>query len=109
LKRLYDSGIPLVAGTDGVEGLMLHRELELWAKAGIPSEKVLQFATLGAARVAKAEGDLGSIEPGKKADLVLVVGNPAANISDIRRCTLVVKNGVEYRSAQLYQALGVKP
>jgi len=44
-KRLYDSGIPLVAGTDGVEGLMLHRELELWVKAGIPTEKVLQART----------------------------------------------------------------
>jgi len=109
LKRLHDSGIPLVAGTDGVEGLMLHRELELWARAGIPAGKVLQIATLGAARVAKADADLGSIEPGKKADLVLVDGNPAANISDVRRCSVVVKNGVEYRSAQLYEALGIKP
>lgn len=109
LKRLYDSGIPLVAGTDGVEGLMLHRELELWVRAGIPAEKVLQIATLGAARVAKADADLGSIEPGKKADLVLVDGNPAVNISDVRRCSVVVKNGVEYRSAQLYGALGIKP
>jgi hypothetical protein len=109
LKRLYDSGIPLVAGTDGVEGFMLHRELELWARAGIPPEKVLQIATLGAAKVAKADGDLGSIEAGKKADVVLVAGNPAANISDIRRCVVVAKNGVEYRSAQLYEALGIKP
>lgn len=108
LKRLYDSGIPMVAGTDGVEGLMLHRELELWVKAGIPAAQVLQVATLGAARVAKAEGDLGSIEPGKKADLVLVTGNPAANISDIRRTTIVVKNGVEYRAAELYEALGIR-
>jgi imidazolonepropionase-like amidohydrolase len=108
-KRLYDSGIPLVAGTDGVEGLMLHRELELWVKAGIPSGKVLQVATLGAARVAKADAELGSIEPGKKADVVLVEGNPMLNISDVRRCRLVVKNGVEYHSAQLYEALGIKP
>jgi len=109
LKRLYDSGIPLVAGTDGVEGLMLHRELELWVKAGIPAEKVLQIATLGAAKVAKADAELGSIEVGKKADLMLVAGNPATNIGDIRRGTLVFKNGVEYRSAQLYEALGMKP
>ena len=108
LKRLYDAGIPLVAGTDGVEGLMLHRELELWVKAGIPASRVLQIATLGAARVAKADGTLGSIEPGKKADLVLVAGNPTVNIGDIRRCTVVVKDGVEYSSAQLYEALGVK-
>jgi imidazolonepropionase-like amidohydrolase len=109
LKRLYDAGIPLVAGTDDVEGLMLHRELELWVKAGIPAAKVLQIATLGAAKVAQADGDVGSIEPGKKADLVLVQGNPIANIADVRHPTVVIKNGVEYRSAQLYEALGIKP
>jgi imidazolonepropionase-like amidohydrolase len=109
LKRLYDSGIPLVAGTDRVEGLMLHRELELWVKAGIPPEKVLQSATLGAAKIVKADGELGSIERGKKADLVLVSGNPIVNISDIRRPTIVIKNGVEYRSSELYEALGIKP
>jgi imidazolonepropionase-like amidohydrolase len=98
-----------VAGTDDVEGLMLHRELELWVKAGLPTEKVLQFATLGAARVAKADRELGSIEPGKKADLVLVAGDPAVNISDIRRPTVVIKDGVEYRSPELYEALGIRP
>ena len=55
--RLYRAGVPLVIGTDGVEGLMLHRELELWVKAGIPPEKVLQIATIGAARVARADAE----------------------------------------------------
>ncbi len=108
-KRLYDSGVPLVAGTDNVEGLMLHRELELWVQAGIPPEKVLQIATLGAAKIVKADGELGSIEPGKRADLVLVSGDPLRNISDIRRCTLVIRNGAEFRSADLYAALGIRP
>jgi len=109
LKRLYEAGIPLVAGTDDVEGLMLHRELELWVKAGIPAARVLQAATLGAARIARADTELGSIEPGKKADLVLVQGNPLSNIADIRHPTIVIKNGVEYRSALLYETLGIKP
>jgi hypothetical protein len=108
-KRLYDAGIPLVAGTDSVEGLMLHRELELWVKAGIPSANVLQVATIGAARVAKQDGELGSIEPGKKADMVLVAGNPVANIGDIRRCRIVIKDGVQFDSAALYAALGIAP
>lgn len=106
-KRLYDAGVPMVAGTDSIEGLMLHRELELWVRAGIPAEKVLQVATLGAARVAKADSELGSIEPGKKADLVLVSGDPTRNIADIRRCRTVIKNGVEYNSDELYAALGI--
>jgi imidazolonepropionase-like amidohydrolase len=108
-KRLYDAGVPLVAGTDSVEGLMLHRELELWVQAGIPAANVLQAATIGAARVAKQDGELGSIEPGKKADLLLVAGNPIANIGDIRKGRVVIKDGVQYDCAALYAALGIAP
>jgi cytosine/adenosine deaminase-related metal-dependent hydrolase len=71
--------------------------------------KVLQVATLGAAKVAKADRELGSIQPGKRADLALISGDPVRNISDIRRCTLVIRNGAEYRSAELYAALGIRP
>jgi imidazolonepropionase-like amidohydrolase len=109
LKRLYDAGVPLVAGTDGLEGIMLHRELELWADAGKPAARVLQIATLGAARVAKADGDSGSIAPGKRADLVLADGNPAANIADIRKPRIVIKGGTVYRSADLHRTLGIQP
>jgi imidazolonepropionase-like amidohydrolase len=108
-KRMYDAGIPILAGTDAKAGIMLHRELELAVEAGIPPAKALQIATFNAARLLKQEKDLGSIVPGKRADLVLVEGNPAENISDIRRCRLVMKNGVVYRSADLYSAAGVKP
>jgi cytosine/adenosine deaminase-related metal-dependent hydrolase len=106
-KRLYDAGVPLVAGTDGLEGLMLHRELEIWVKAGIPAPQVLRLATFGAALVVKMDGELGSIEVGKKADLLLVDGNPAVNISDVRRGRLVIKDGVMYDSAALYRELGI--
>jgi len=53
--------------------------------------------------------DLGSITPGKLADLTLIDGDPVANISDIRKTALVVKDGVLYRPAELYSALGVEP
>jgi hypothetical protein len=109
LKRLYDEGVPLVAGTDGLEGLMLHRELELWVDGGIPAARVLQAATLGAARVVQADGDSGSITTGKRADLLLVDGNPAADIADIRRTRIVIKGGTVYNSADLYGALGIRP
>ena len=108
-KRMYDAGIPILAGTDATAGIMLHRELELEVEAGIPPAKALQIATFNAARLLKQEKDLGSIVPGKQADLVLVEGNPVEHISDIRRCRLVVKSGVVYRSAELYSAAGVKP
>jgi imidazolonepropionase-like amidohydrolase len=108
-KRMYDAGIPILAGTDSTAGIMLHRELELEVEAGIPPAKALQIATFNAARLLNQEKDLGSIAPGKRADLVLVEGNPAEHISDIRRCRLVMKNGTLYKSADLYSAAGIKP
>jgi hypothetical protein len=108
-KRMYDAGIPILAGTDALAGLMLHRELELEVKAGIPPTKALQIATWNAAGLLKQGKELGSIGPGKLADLVLVEGNPADKISDIRRCRLVVKNGVLFRSDAVYAAVGIKP
>jgi len=107
--KLYRAGVPLVLGTDGIEGLMLHRELELWVQAGIPVEKVLQIATIGAARVARTDRDLGSVAPGKLADLALFDGNPVRSISDIRKPSIVIKDGVVYRSQDLFRALGMTP
>jgi len=108
-KLLYDSGIPIVAGTDGLPGFTLHRELELYVKAGISAPDVLRIATLGAARVARKDQELGSITPGKLADMVLIDGHPAQRISDVRRTALVIKDGAFYEPAALYKALGVKP
>jgi imidazolonepropionase-like amidohydrolase len=109
VKLLYDSGITIVAGTDSFPGFALHHELELYVQAGIPALKVLQIATLNGARVMKMDKDLGSITPGKLADLVVVTGDPLANISDIRNTDLVVKDGVVYHPADLYRSLGIKP
>jgi imidazolonepropionase-like amidohydrolase len=108
-KAFYDAGITIVAGTDSMAGFSLHRELELYASAGIPAPKVLQLATLGAARVVKRDGELGSITPGKLADMILVEGDPAAHISDVRRVRTVIKDGVVYQVADLDRALGVRP
>ncbi len=108
-KRMYDAGIPILAGTDATAGLMLHRELELEVKAGIPPLKALQNATFVAAGVLKQGDQLGSIEVGKLADLVLVEGDPGTDISDIRRCRVVIKNGTVFESARLYAASGILP
>jgi len=108
-KAFYDSDVPIVAGTDSLAGFTLHRELELYVKAGIPAPKVLQIATLGAARVVKRDSELGSIAPGKLADVILVDGDPSAHISDIRRVKTVVKDGVVFQVADMDKALGVIP
>ena len=108
-KALYDAGVPIVAGTDALAGFSLHRELELYEQAGIPAARVLQLDTFGAARVMKRDKELGSIAPGKFADMILVDGDPSVHISDIRRVNTVVKDGVVYKVAALDQALGVAP
>ncbi|MBC7791907.1 MAG: amidohydrolase family protein [Anaerolineae bacterium] len=108
VKMMYDAGITIVPGTDAFSGFALHRELELYARAGIPGNEVLRIATIIPARVTKREKQLGSIAPGKLADLVLIDGNPVDRISDIRKAVLVVKNGVVYEPAALYEAVGVR-
>jgi imidazolonepropionase-like amidohydrolase len=109
VKMLYDAGVPIVAGTDSTPGFALHRELELYAEAGIPPSDVLRIATIGAARVMKRDTELGSIAPGKLADLILVEGDPTRRMSDIRRVSLVVKDGRLYEPAALYKSIGVRP
>jgi imidazolonepropionase-like amidohydrolase len=107
VKALFDAGIPLVAGSDtGLIGYGLDRELELYVQAGLSPMAAIQTATLGAARAMKLDRDSGSVEVGKRADLVLVNGDPTANISDVRRVTKVVTNGRLYDSALLGRSVG---
>ncbi|MBZ5588381.1 MAG: amidohydrolase family protein, partial [Acidobacteriia bacterium] len=109
VKAQVDAGIPMVAGTDAMAGFTLPRELELWVEAGIPSAKVLQIATLGGARVMKLDRELGSVARGKLADLIVVDGDPVADIHALRRVETVVKGGVVYSVPALDRALGVQP
>ena len=106
LKLLYDNKITFVPGTDDFPGFALHRELGLYAKAGVPNSHVLQSATLISARVAGKEKELGSVEVGKKANLILVKGDPLKNISDIRKVETVMKNGNLYNPKLMYQSYG---
>ncbi len=109
VKKLYDNGITEVAGTDLTKGYSLHRELEIYNAAGIPAPELLRMATQTAAKVMKRDGELGSIAPGKLADMILVKGNPMANISDIRKIDVVVKGGAVMYPDELYPAMGIRP
>jgi imidazolonepropionase-like amidohydrolase len=108
VKKLYDGGVQLVAGTDSGSGWELHRELEIYSEAGIPASRVLRMATLEAAKVVHRDGELGSIARGKFADMILVDGDPTRRMSDIRRIDLVLRNGEMYKPAELYEAIGVR-
>ena len=105
---MYKAGVRVVAGTDAFPGISYHRELEVYAEAGIPNAEVLRIATLGAAQVMKRDRELGTIAAGKLADLILVDGDPLQRMSDIRKVTLVVKAGAVYDPARLYESIGVK-
>jgi imidazolonepropionase-like amidohydrolase len=109
VKLAWDRGIPIVSGTDYFAGLSLPHELELYVQAGIPAPDVLALATLGAARVMGLDRDTGSIAVGKRADLVLVDGDPTRDIAALRRTDAVVCRGVIYDPAELFAALGMRP
>ena len=108
LKKLHDNGITVVAGTDQGWGYSLHRELEIYNGAGIPAPEVLRMATLTAAQIMKRDSELGSIAPGKLADMILVNGDPTTNISDIRKIDTVIKGGAVMYPAELYPAMGIR-
>jgi imidazolonepropionase-like amidohydrolase len=71
--------------------------------------QALQIATWTAAKHARVLEDRGSIEVGKRADLILVDGDPTADIADIRKVALVIKNGTAYYPGEVHDALGIKP
>lgn len=106
VAELHRAGVTIVAGTDAMVGFTLHRELELYAQAGIPNAEVLRIATLVPAEILKRDRDLGTLEPGKLADLIVVDGNPLENISAIRNVETVVKGGKVFRVREVYGELG---
>lgn len=107
---LVRAGVPVVAGTDlVVPGHTIYRELELYVRAGMTPAEAIRTATAVPARVMGLDRELGTIEAGKVADLVIVDGDPLANISDLRRVTHVVTGGRVYLSAPLWQSVGFRP
>lgn len=104
LKALYDAGGAhlLVIGTDEpvytnlLPGFAYHRELLAMTYAGIPPADVLKAATVNGARALGIGDRLGSIEPGKLADLYVARGNPLNDIRDARNVRLVIKDGVPH-------------
>jgi imidazolonepropionase-like amidohydrolase len=104
---LYRAGVTIVPGSDtGLLGYGLDRELELYVQAGMSPMAAIQSATIVSARVMKLDGESGSIEVGKRADMVLVDGNPLEKIGDIRRVVSVVANGRMYDSKKLGRSVG---
>ncbi len=110
VRLLHQAGVPIVAGTDqAVPGYSLDREIELYVQAGFTPMEAIQAATLVPARAMGMEKDSGTIEVGKRADVILVNGNPLQNISDIRKVSTVFAAGKMYQPAALWSSVGFKP
>jgi len=106
LRFLQSRGAQIIAGTDTpnpylVPGQSLLDEIKLLAKAGLPNEMAIGAATFVAAKALKQTKEIGSIETGKRADFLLVAGNPQDDISYIERIVTVFKGGVRYQPEAL--------
>jgi imidazolonepropionase-like amidohydrolase len=97
---------PDPTGNGGViPGFGDQRELELLVEAGFTPVEAIRIATLNGATYLGLADRIGSIAPGKNADLFIVKGNPAAKIDDVENVVLVFKDGVGYDSAKLLQSV----
>ena len=99
VKRMWEAGVLVGMGTDaafppgGWPGEAMHFEMEHHAKAGIPNLEIIKMATLNNARFLRIDDRVGTVKSGKVADLLVVKGNPAENISDTRNIAYVIKGG----------------
>ena len=93
LRMINEAGGVLVAGTDQSSGPALHRELELMADAGIPASEIVRIATLNGAIFLGKEREMGSIEEGKIADMVLLAADPTEDINNAKEILEVIKGG----------------
>ncbi len=107
LLRAYKDGVTLVTGSDAGNYLIFHgptvqHELALWVRAGIPPSVALQAATYNAARLLRAENQIGSIRVGNDADLLLVDGNPLEDITAVERISIVIFKGEQVDRSDLF-------
>lgn len=110
VRLFHEGGVVLLAATDvgvpfQVPGRSLHTELVRLVEAGLTPLAALQTATINPARVLRMTDSLGTVEPGKLADLVLLDANPLEDISGTRRIRAVFTNGRLYRRADLDRLL----
>ena len=110
-RAFVQAGGLLIAGLDPtgnggiVAGFGDLREVELLVEAGFTPAEAVKIATLNGAKFLGEDTRIGSIAVGKQADLMVVKGNPAANISDIEKVEIVFKDGVGYDSEKLIQSV----
>lgn len=91
-RTILDADCDVAVGTDSMHGL-LHYEIQTFAELGASPARALNAATLDAARCIERDDDVGSVEPGKRADLVLLDGNPLEDLNHLKDPAAVIKDG----------------
>lgn len=109
LAEMHRRGITILPGTDDGTGLSLHRELQIYAEAGIPAAEVLYIGTLGPEIYMDRDQKIGTIDKGKLADFILVDGNPLEDMAALHRIAMVVKGGTVYFPEEIWGEVGVTP
>ncbi|HUQ82576.1 MAG TPA: amidohydrolase family protein [Gemmatimonadaceae bacterium] len=110
IKAAHDAGVPIITGTDeGIPAYSVYREMELYVKAGFTPMEALRSATAVSAQAMRVDKDVGTIEKGKRADLLVLDANPLDNISNVRNVRFVIKDGRMFESAALWTAAGFRP
>jgi imidazolonepropionase-like amidohydrolase len=111
-RRFVKMGGTLMVGTDTpghadgvIPGFGARRELEMMVREGFTFPEALHDATLNGARYLKREAQIGSIELGKRADLVVIEGDPTADVMALENMPLVFKGGVGYETQKIFTAL----
>jgi imidazolonepropionase-like amidohydrolase len=97
-KLMYDNGVEILSGTDIpnlglIPGESLHRELELLVEAGISPLDVIKIATRNGADALGILNKVGTIEPGKEADMIVLTANPVTNISNTKKIEAIINEG----------------
>jgi len=110
-KAFFEAGGLLIGGSDPtgagqvLPGFGDLLEVELLVEAGLSTSQAIRVATLNGAIFLGLDDKIGSISPGKRADLVLIDGDPMTNISDLRNAVTIFKNGVGYSPHKLLEAV----
>lgn len=97
LRKLYNAGVPILLGGHGqMPGLDAHMEMEMLGQGGFPAMDILAISTIVSARYGGLDQEVGSLEKGKRADLVVLDADPLQDIKNARRVNRVMSNGVLY-------------